>query len=127
MIYLREFCTTWWRKAWNAQLRLVGLVVTLSACVQPCFFFQVKQLLKEGGASREFYYSELVTHVISDGSISTSTDGIPEDFNRHTVVHVSSLVSQPFPCLHALKGKVKSSFQYLRLFKNFRWGILIQK
>ncbi len=29
-------------------------------------YLQVKQVFKEGGASREFYLSELVTHIISD-------------------------------------------------------------
>ena len=49
----------------------------------------MKQLLREGGASREFYYSELVTHIISDGPVSASVEGVSGDFNKHTVVHVS--------------------------------------
>lgn len=33
----------------------------------------MKQVLKEGGASREFYMSELVTHVISDYPVDSDT------------------------------------------------------
>ena len=31
----------------------------------PNIIFQVKQILKSGGATREFYISDLVTHVIA--------------------------------------------------------------
>jgi hypothetical protein len=46
----------------------------------------VKRVLKENGASREFYMGELVTHVISDLPLDEETGKqVGQD---HVVVHV---------------------------------------
>ena len=52
------------------------------------FLIQVKQILKRGGASREFYISELVTHVISDEPVSSS-DETSQDLQKHDHVIVN--------------------------------------
>lgn len=49
----------------------------------------MKLVLKEGGASREFYHSELVTHIISDSPLSSEEEAIPL---KDVVVHVSFLL-----------------------------------
>lgn len=60
------------------------------------FFFQVKQILKEGGASREFYMSELVTHVISDVPVDSDTLAVKgqDHVTDHVTVHVGYIVTQ---------------------------------
>ena len=47
---------------------------------------QVKRALKEGGASREFYMGELVTHVVSDMPLDGET--LKLTGQDHAVVHV---------------------------------------
>ncbi len=55
----------------NVQSPAIVSLETVMPCVYIQYFLkmtylQVKQVFKEGGASREFYLSELVTHIISD-------------------------------------------------------------
>lgn len=45
---------------------------------------QVKQLLKRGGAVREFYMSDLVTHIITDSPLDPTTTINPDI----TIIHV---------------------------------------
>ncbi len=56
------------------------------------FLFKVKQVLKEGGAAREFYISELVTHVIRDEPATKDADGQTQGDDQtgdSVTVHVS--------------------------------------
>lgn len=62
---------------------------------------QVKQILKRGGASREFYISELVTHVISDEPAGGDGEGSAHDravspLQGHD--HVTVKVLRACPC-----------------------------
>ena len=45
---------------------------------------QVKQLMRQGGAVREFYMSDLVTHLITDSPLEPSVAANPDI----TIVHV---------------------------------------
>lgn len=54
---------------------------------------QVKQVLKKGGASREFYISELVTHVISDDPVANDDPAQDENHN-HVTVNVNHMISR---------------------------------
>ena len=49
---------------------------------------QVKQALKKGGASREFYISDLVTHIISDLPVKAET--LPLKGQDHVIVNVGT-------------------------------------
>lgn len=64
----------------------VGELDSLAAQVKRVIVFsQIKQTLREAGASREFYMSDLVTHVISD---STPIDPEIVLSKNHVTVHV---------------------------------------
>lgn len=69
---------------------LVKVSARLIQCLGYFFFpfLKVKQLMKEGGGSREFYMSDLVTHVISDVQVEPGTLPATEQ-QEFVTVHVS--------------------------------------
>ena len=62
---------------------------------------QIKQVLKEGDASREFYMSDLVTHVISDVPVEAE-ESVPISRQECCLVHVSALRAHSFMLLSSL-------------------------
>ena len=50
-------------------------------------YVQVKAAMKEGGATREFYLNDIVTHILSDAPIDPNTVSLLDCHVLHVSVH----------------------------------------